>query len=83
MRLKISFKMHGADAELANKISSISGVDVNKLANVAFLQYLEHVVLAAEQRVKQMEKEKKQNEKVLDHVGGDTKEQPLALSSEA
>lgn len=53
MRLRVSFKLSGFSAELARKISEYCLVEINDLAEMAFLSYLEHVVKATEKQVKE------------------------------
>lgn len=53
MRLRVSFKLSGDSAELARKISEYSRVEIDDLAEMAFLSYLEHVVRATEKQVKE------------------------------
>lgn len=53
MRLRVSFKLSGDSAELARKISEYSRVEIDDLAEMAFLSYLEHVVKATEKQIKE------------------------------
>ena len=53
MRLRVSFKLSGDSAELARRISEYSKVEIDDLAEMAFLSYLEHVVRATEKKIKE------------------------------
>lgn len=81
MRLRVSFKLSGDSAELAKRISEYSRVEIDDLAEMAFLSYLEHVVKATEKQVK----EKMNGTSVQGasgNVSGISNGQPIALHSE-
>ena len=44
MRLRLAFKLHGDEADLARQIADAAGVDVDKIAKLAMQRYLVDVM---------------------------------------
>lgn len=57
MRLRIAFKLHGEEAELARQISAASGVHVDAVAKLAMQRYMKEVMTKATELAKQYEEE--------------------------
>jgi hypothetical protein len=47
VRLRLAFKLHGDEAELARQISDAAGVDVDKLAKLAMQRYMDDIIKRA------------------------------------
>lgn len=55
MRLRIAFKLHGDEAELARQLEDAAGISIDKIAKVAFQRYVQDVIARAEAMKQQME----------------------------
>lgn len=49
MRLRVAFKLHNEDADLARQISDAAGIEPDKLAKVALQVYMRNVLQQAEE----------------------------------
>lgn len=49
MRLRLAFKLHGEEAELARQISDAAGIEVDKIAKLAMQRYMQEVMQRAYQ----------------------------------
>jgi len=49
MRLRLAFKLHGEEADVARQIADAAGVEVDKLAKLALQRYLRDVLERASQ----------------------------------
>lgn len=54
MRLRLAFKLHGDEAELARQIADAAGIEVDKIAKLAMQRYMSDVIDRAEQMAKQV-----------------------------
>lgn len=52
MRLRLAFKLHGDEAELARQLSDASGMPVDSIAKLAMQRYMRDVIDRAEQMVR-------------------------------
>jgi hypothetical protein len=44
MRLRLAFKLHGEEADLARQIAEAAGVDADKIAKLAMQRYMADVI---------------------------------------
>jgi hypothetical protein len=54
MRLRLAFKLHGEEAELARQIADAAGIEVDKVAKLAMQRYMRDVLERAEEMAKQI-----------------------------
>jgi hypothetical protein len=54
MRLRLAFKLHGQEAELARYLADAAGVEVDKVAKLAMQRYMREVFSRAEEMQKQV-----------------------------
>jgi hypothetical protein len=57
VRLRLAFKLHGDEAELARQLSDAAGMPVDSIAKLAMQRYMRDVIDRAEQMMKQQAKE--------------------------
>lgn len=57
MRLRLAFKLHGDEAELARQLSDAAGMSVDSIAKLAMQRYMRDVIDRAEAMMKQQAKE--------------------------
>ncbi len=53
MRLRLAFKLHGDEAELARQIADAAGIEADKVAKLAMQRYMREVLERAEEMAKQ------------------------------
>lgn len=54
MRLRLAFKLHGDEAELARQIADAAGIEADKIAKLAMQRYMADVIDRAEKMAKQV-----------------------------
>ncbi len=54
MRLRLAFKLHGEEAELARQIADAAGIEADKIAKLAMQRYMRDVLERAEEMAKQV-----------------------------
>jgi hypothetical protein len=54
MRLRLAFKLHGEEAELARQIADAAGIAADKVAKLAMQRYMRDVLERAEEMAKQI-----------------------------
>jgi hypothetical protein len=52
MRLRLAFKLHGDEAELARQIADAAGIEADKVAKLAMQRYMREVLERAEELAK-------------------------------
>lgn len=52
MRLRLAFKLHGEEADLARQVASAAGIEADKIAKLAMQRYLRDVIERAEAMAK-------------------------------
>jgi len=52
MRLRLAFKLHGEEADIARSIADAAGIEVDKVAKLAMQRYLRDVLDRAEAMVR-------------------------------
>lgn len=52
MRLRLAFKLHGDEADLARKIAESAGIPVDRIAKLAMQRYMQDVITRAVERMK-------------------------------
>lgn len=57
MRLRLAFKLHGDEAELARQLSDAAGMPVDSIAKLAMQRYMRDVIDRAEEMMKHQAKE--------------------------
>jgi len=56
MRLRLAFKLHGEEAELARQMADAAGIEPDKIAKLAMQRYMQDVMDRAYAYQKEMEK---------------------------
>lgn len=54
MRLRLAFKLHGDEAELARQIADAANIEVDKIAKLAMQRYMQHVIDRAQELADQV-----------------------------
>lgn len=55
MRLRLAFKLHGEEADLARQVASMAGIEADKIAKLAMQRYLRDVIERAEEMARTMQ----------------------------
>lgn len=57
MRLRLAFKLHGEEADLARQIADVSGISADRIAKLAMQRYMRDVLERAQSLSNQLPKE--------------------------
>lgn len=82
MRLRVAFKLHGEEADLARQISKLADVPVDSVAKLAMQRYLNDVLVRAEKAAAAKEKASGQSSQpdAVHSSGTDSDTQDAAVS---
>ena len=89
MRLRLAFKLHGDEADLARQISHAAGVEVDTIAKLAMQRYMREVLERAEKAAKQAQASAEENSNGQPsqadpvHSAGVVSDAPDSVSSQA